>query len=137
MFEYVKYRWKLSELQKARQSVVSKAPRPVEGEEYAADFSTEIEIEIVEHKIYRLLSDYFYEKAFRYGVPVPSGDEYWQDSEAYPGTQHLNPKGLSVLRASIHEEKKRRLEYFSILGAGLTGLVGAVTGLVAVLTKHS
>jgi hypothetical protein len=136
MFEYIAYRRKLAALQEERREVLAKAPQPIAGQEYEPDFSSEMEREFVEHKIYRLVSDYYYEKAFQYGVPSPSGEEYWEDSEAYKGTSHLNRKGLVVLRAAIHEEKKRRLEHFSVWVAGLTGLVGAITGLVAVLSSH-
>ena len=135
MFEYIKYRRKLAELQKARRAVLALSPQPVEGEEYESEFSSEMAREVAEHKIYRLVSDYYYEKAFQYGVPVPGGDDNWEKSEAYPGTSHLNRNGLTALRAAIHEEQKRRLEHFSIWVAGLTGLVGAITGLVAVLAK--
>ncbi|MHA7833252.1 MAG: hypothetical protein ACX94A_02095 [Algiphilus sp.] len=133
MREYISYRRKLAALQKARREVVARAPMPKEGEEYEGDLSSEMEREIAEHKIYRLISDYYYERAFKYGVPVPSSDEFWEHSVAYPGTSHLNRAGLTMLRASIHEEQKRLLEHFSVWVAGLTGLVGAVTGLVAVL----
>ena len=133
MLKYISYRRKLAALQKARRDVLAKAPQPSEGEEYEGDYSAEIDREKAEHRIYRLVSDYYYEKAFQYGVPIPSGEDYWEDSEAYPGTSHLNRAGLTLLRASIHEEQKRRLEHFSVWVAGLTGLVGAITGLVAVL----
>lgn len=96
-------------------------------------FSDESEREIVEHKIYRLVSDHYWEKAFKSGVAVPSGKEYWEESQAYPGTSHLNREGLSLLRASLYEMQKRKLEFFSLLVAGMTGLVGAITGLAAVL----
>lgn len=133
MREYMSYRRKLAALQKARREVLAKAPQPSEGVEYEVDFSSEMEREIAEHRIFRLVSDYEYERAFKYGVPVPSGEDFWEDSSAYPGTSHLNRAGLTLLRASIHEEQKRRLEHFSVWVAGLTGLVGAITGLAAVL----
>ena len=136
MVNYISYRRELARLQKARRDVLKNSPKPVAGQEYEADFSAEMDRTLAEHRIYRLVSDHHYEKAFQYGVPVPSGEEYWEDSEAYPGTSHLNRKGLSQLRASVHEEQKRRLEHFSVWIAGLTGLVGAATGLIAVLASN-
>lgn len=136
MVNYISYRRELARLQKARRDVLKNSPRLVEGQEYVADISSEMERTVAEHRIYRLVSDHHYEKAFRYGVPVPSGEKYWEESEAYPGTSHLNRKGLSQLRASIHEEQKRRLEHFSFWTAGLTGLIGAATGLIAVLARN-
>ena len=136
MVNYIAYRRELAKLQKARRDVLKSSPKPVEGQEYEADFSSEMDRTLAEHRIYRLVSDHYYEKAFQYGVPVPSGEEHWEESEAYPGASHLNRKGLSQLRASIHEEQKRRLEHFSVWVAGLTGLVGAATGLIAVLASN-
>ena len=133
MLEYVIYRWKLRNLQKARREVIENAPQPVEGQDFVVDHSTEMERVFAEHRIYRLISDYYYELAFQYGVPTPSGEDYWEESEAFPGTHHLSRAGLSQLRAAIHEEKKRRLEHFSVWVVGLTGLIGAATGLVAVV----
>ncbi|WP_449301657.1 hypothetical protein [Pseudoxanthomonas mexicana] len=136
MIKYIAYRIQLAKLQKARREVLERSPAPVEGQEYEADYSAEQEREIAEHRIYRLVSDHYYEQAFQFGVPVPSGTDYWEDSTAYPGTSHLNRKGLTQLRASIHEEQKRRLEHYSVWVAGLTGLIGAATGLIAVLASN-
>ena len=132
MIEYAKYRWALNKLLRERQRVNAKLTPPALHEEYFPLQEEHDELEIIEHKIYRLTSDYYWEKAFRLGVPFPSGEEFWEDSKAYPGTAHLNRKGLSALKAAFHESRKHTLEVAAVWFAGLTGLVGAVTGLVAI-----
>jgi hypothetical protein len=101
MFEYAIYRWKLRTLQEARRKVIERAPKPVEGLEFEADYSNEMQRLGADHRIYRLMSDYYYELAFRYGVPTPSDQDCWEESEIFPGTQHLNRAGLSRLRAVL------------------------------------
>ena len=63
-------------------------------------------------------------------------DDY--DRSTITGTVHLTLQGENKVRAAIREEEKhrsekwaRRLPYL----AALTGVIGAVTGLVAVLEK--
>jgi hypothetical protein len=132
MLEYLKYRWHLRKLLGERQAINARIIPPTVGEEYVPLQEEHDELELVEHRIYRLTSDYYWEKAFRHGVPVPSGQEYWEASRAFPGTDHLNRAGLSVLKVAFHDQRKRQLEVVSILLAGATGLVGAATGLLAV-----
>ena len=133
MLRYLQFRRQLAALQRARRRALATEVKPVEGQEYIPDYADLNRREMVEHKILRLVSDYYWELAFRYGIEVPVGEEHWTENEAYPGTSHISPKGLSILRAAIHEERKRKLEYFSMWIAGLTGLIGAITGLVAVI----
>ena len=70
MVNYISYRRELARLQKARRDVLKNSPKPVAGQEYEADFSAEMDRTLAEHRIYRLVSDHHYEKAFQYGVPV-------------------------------------------------------------------
>jgi len=133
MLAYLKFRWRLGKLLYERQRVNTNIRPPVAGQEYVLPQQEHDKLEIVEHRIYRLTSDYYWERAFRHGVPVPTGEEYWEASKAFPGTDHLNRRGLSALKAAFHEQRKRNLEVASVVLAGATGLVGAVTGLLAVV----
>src|SRR5690606_13332514 len=135
MIEYVKFQYRLKKLLRERQAINAKLIPPAVDEEYLPLQDEYDELEVIEHKIYRLTSDYYWEKAFRLVVPVPSGEEYWETSKAYPGTEHLNRKGLSALKAAFHESRKHTLEIVAVWVAGATGLVGAVTGLIAVINR--
>lgn len=133
MLEYFKFRWRLRRLLKERQQINARILPPVAGEEYVPLQKEHDELEFVEHRIFRLTSDYYWERAFRYGIPIPDGPEYWEASRAFPGTDHLSRAGLSTLKAAIHEQRKRNMEVASVVLAGATGLVGALTGLLAVI----
>ncbi|WP_448479471.1 hypothetical protein [Pseudoxanthomonas mexicana] len=133
MLEYLKYRWHLRKLLRERQAINGRIVPPAIGEEYVPLQDEHDELELVEHRIYRLTSDYYWEKAFRHGVPVPSGEANWESSKAFPGTEHLSRVGLNALKVAFHDQRKRTLEIVSIVLAGATGLIGATTGLLAVV----
>ena len=132
MLNYIVYRWKLRLLLKQRQQINEKIDPPALGHEYVPLQNEHDELEMVEHQIYRLRSDYFWDRAFRAGVPIPEG-EFWSANKAYPGTDHINPEGILILVERLHERTKRISQFVSVVIAGLTGLVGAITGLVSVL----
>ena len=133
MLNYIAYRWKLRKLLQNRQEINERIEPPTLGQEYLPLQDEHDQLEIVEHQIYRLRSDYFWEKAFRAGIPFPSGKEYWTANKAFPGTDHINQDGILVLIERLHERTKRIAQFVSVVIAGITGLVGTITGLVSVL----
>src|ERR1039458_2528140 len=78
-------------------------------------------------------------------IELPSRDDKdaWADAKESDFSPLMTPKGRLLLRRAIDEEKTRRRDVAAwwwktiILPtlAGLTGLVGAITGLVAVLHR--
>ena len=75
-------------------------------------------------------------------VPVPSRDggesglPYWEEGQF--GTKHLSRVGIARIRAAIREEEKARREaraHWVIWVSALTGLVGAATGLLAIILR--
>ena len=133
MFEYIAYRRKLRELFDQRSEINKKIEPPSLGQEYLPFQEEHDQLEIVEHQIHRLRSDYYWEKAFRAGILVPSDKTYWTENKAFPGTDHINQDGILVLVERLHERTKRIFQFASVVIAGVTGLVGALTGLVTVL----
>jgi hypothetical protein len=64
-------------------------------------------------------------------------DDWEEGQQVY---QYLTPKGMKKLREAIRAEQKARREMFLMwvpVIAGFTGLVGAATGLIALLVKSS
>ncbi len=51
------------------------------------------------------------------------------------GQYHLKAEALSALRSAIRREQKEKHEIWILWLAALTGLVGAITGFVAVLQQ--
>jgi hypothetical protein len=81
--------------------------------------------------------------ADRFDVELPAPDEADCWILEPPKGKLLSSKGRSIVRKRIHEEKSRRFElkarWIQILTpilAALAGVVGTVTGLVAVIKKH-
>lgn len=133
MLEHIAYRWQLRKLLKLRHEINKKIDPPSLGQEYFPFQDEHDQLEIVEHQIHRLRSDYYWEKAFRAGIPVPSGETYWTANRAFPGTDHINQDGILVLIERLHERTRRIVQFVSVIIAGITGLVGTLTGLVSVL----
>jgi hypothetical protein len=81
-------------------------------------------------------------KARRLRVPIPrlhtsdgQESEHWHQSN-YTGLWHLTNLGITSLRSEIRNEIKARHEsrsHWVVWLSALTGVVGAITGLVAVI----
>jgi hypothetical protein len=111
-----------------------------EWEEVRLDFQQQLNLLTAE--IERLRDEELRQEARRYDVEVPARNE---DSEFYDDDfgfgLFLNPKGRTLLRREIDTEKTRRREVKTywvtkiIIPAGgvLIGLLGAITGLMAVI----
>lgn len=89
---------------------------------------------IYEEELAVLTSSYMISLARRMFLPVPDFKPEggaWEEAST-SGRYYLNAQALSTLRSSIRKERKERHEICLLWLAALTGLVGAVTGLVAV-----
>lgn len=98
-----------------------------------------IEEEIDHHLTHQLL-----QKARKLKVPIPhrtvsdpDGDDIWTQGHQ-TGNWYLTDKGYSYMRLAIRSEIKERHEiraHWVVWISVLTGLVGAVTGLLAVFSR--
>jgi hypothetical protein len=68
-------------------------------------------------------------------LPVPSRDEdgMWQNSDVFEYAWYLTPLGITKVRNLIREELSARRKAFLEMVTPLTGIIGAATGLVAVI----
>lgn len=88
------------------------------------------------------LSDQLWEEAREYDIQIPSGEDVWEDSQ-FGDRKYLSMRVRSELRRLIDEEKSRRFaaktlwitKFWIPLLAALIGIIGAITGLVAVIKK--
>ena len=102
------------------------------------------EIDMHDEKEDALVTRRLLATAQRFRVPVPhrhnedkSESDHWYQGH-YTGGWYLTNRGISLLREEIRKESKARHEARSrwvVWLSALTGLVGAVTGLVALLTR--
>lgn len=90
-----------------------------------------------EEKIKLLKTQYLISIANKMSLPTPpiSGkDERWEES-LFSAMHVLTNKGISELRSLIRQEKKERHEIIIRWLPIIIGLIGAITGLVAISKK--
>ena len=139
MLAYFKYRWKLRNHLKELDEIESRfQPRLDQAQGDSKETQCIInektkEIIIVRDLILRLGTDYLYKKAAKKLLPTPFDDKFWEDSFAIPCTKHLNEEGLLELRKTLREERHARSQSIVVWVSAFTGLIGAATGLAAVL----
>ena len=142
MFSTLKFRWQLRSLfaeqdrmrkifkvhlAKARRS---KAPR---SEIEALNSEAWHEETMINDEIALLVTQFWLRRANRLFVPAPARTEegMWQESQ-HIERWVLTEKGISAVRTAVREEERAKREFLAYLGSGIIGVVGAVTGLVAV-----
>jgi CRISPR/Cas system CSM-associated protein Csm4 (group 5 of RAMP superfamily) len=109
---------------------------------YGDAIMDEIEIEAAEKKA---ISDELLYEAQRLYLPTPSHDDKqkWDsDHSLYSPTRYLTPEAMTELRGAIRKERAEQRVVFEwwlkVLGGAvgiLTGLIGALIGLVAIWKK--
>lgn len=147
MFDAIKYRWKLRKLEKEYNRIhknYAKLSKGLSGVKLADLHSEEgSEICPVLEKIDALKTKRFCQIANRLMVPLPDykDKDLWQEPY-YWSSRILTDKGFSELRKLIRQEKKERREVFGFwfgifmgITGGVIGIIGAITGLAAVLTR--
>jgi len=94
-------------------------------------------------------TDELMHEALRWGVEAPRGHGMWEDDmDDHGGTQEeieeatsfwLTKNGKVTVRRLINEAKRKNVEWWvKIIGtivAAITGLLGALIGVVAILKK--
>lgn len=96
------------------------------------------EDDIIENELMLLRSRHLAATASRLFIPPPKDTDNspaWVPAQDGSGRTHLTLEAQSSLAAEIRKERFGRSERFRLWLAGLTGLVGAATGLVALVLK--
>lgn len=119
-------------LNKAVADARAKRDGRLEGEAYSI---WGFEIDIVDWQIKNTMTRALINEADRLFLPVPDENdpEKWEEDPATGKRTFLSPKGIAELRTAIRQEKRERRENIQRWIAILIGLIGALTGLIAVL----
>lgn len=145
MIEWIKFRWGQWRIQRgidknSRDWRAAEKKARAKGanadELHELGYSYHFEQLVAEDEMIRLNHRYYVRLANRLLVPVPefkSEGGGWKESEFAPNHFHLSPDALHELRTAIHTEKKARREAWGFWVTILVGLIGALTGFVAVL----
>lgn len=113
--------------------------RKEKGQEAAEHLISEMfmERDLIENDIYKAASRRILDLCDLYMIPKPEfdkGSPQWVQSKI-DGTYRLSEKALTDLRSALRKERKERHEIMFMWLAALTGLIGAITGLVAVFNS--
>ncbi len=140
MYKAIKYRWELRKLEKEYNRIdkrFKKDKKGLSGEQLEI-LRGEVSSEIwpVYEKIEALKTRRFCQIANRLMIPLPESKdkELWKDLHYVQG-RALTDKGFWELKKFIRQEKRERREGFVVWLAALTGIIGATTGLAAVLSR--
>lgn len=99
------------------------------------------ETNMAQEQIQIILSARLFHEANRLGIPSPRytdpDSDLWERS--HEGQVYLSFKGQSELRSSIRAENKERWEarasILKDIAVPIAGLIGAITGLIAVIRR--
>lgn len=80
-----------------------------------------------------LITNYMFMLARKLILPIPEYNEekMWRESRYFGKV--LSENGITKLRTAIRNEKKERLESILPVITAMTGLIGAIIGLIALL----
>jgi hypothetical protein len=143
---WLSYRYKLRRLQKQKTRLyrlyskdIDKARRKKMSHDEIDDIirNEKEECDVVDDEISQIQTDYLPSQADKLLLPAPKFDAksgMWKQSKI-TDRYHLSPTAATDLRAAIRKEQKERSEHLRAWVTSLTGLAGALIGLVALLLK--
>ncbi len=146
MIDYFKQRRKLSRLFDKKEKIrlsykddIQKARKERKPKEdiQLLEHDAWFEQRLIDEEISILTTDRLTRRAQRHFVPIPSikEDGMWTKCEFAENRYILTSSGISKVRSLLRSEHKEGLELVLKILAALTGIVGAIIGLVAVLLK--
>jgi len=146
MIEYIKHRVALSKLFKTRDKLnasfrekIEKADRLSNPEESIGSIQAEASFELgmIDDEIAIMVTNYLTRQANRKFVPIPSHTDniMWTQCSILRYQDILTSQGINLLRTSLRAEIKDRNEMWITILAALTGVIGALTGFVAIINN--
>jgi 5-formyltetrahydrofolate cyclo-ligase len=145
MFDCLKFKLKLNNLYekqrkhiKKYQAIISKARKENQSPEQIEFLKSEDDFGYLEYEeeINLLITRNLLRKANNLMIPLPSysNEEMWERCDHNSG-HYLTRKGMSEIKASIRQEKRENMALYLPWITALIGIIGAITGLMAVILK--
>lgn len=139
MVQWILFKWRLARIERDRAAVL-KAHHKVIEKAKADEGNIQLiqglyqdqyfEVTMLDSSRANLITRRLLSIAYALMLPTPQ-DDYWERC-AVTGYRVLTDEGIHLLRCSIREERKSRREAALAWLAAITGVVGALTGLIAV-----
>ena len=145
MINYFKFKFALAKLYREKERMIKayhlalhEAQAKRENRERIAEITRDygFEDEMIEDEINLANSDYWLSKAHRLFLPIPAKEDLtmWNET-TISDRRALKRKGITEIRSQVRGERKEQMALWLPRLAALTGLVGTLTGLLAVLKK--
>jgi 5-formyltetrahydrofolate cyclo-ligase len=145
MLDYPKFKLKLNNIYKKQrkhikeyQDIINKARKEKQTAEQIEILKSEdyFGYREYEEEINLLITRNLLRKANKLMIPIPrhSDEEMWERCQ-YDSSYFLTRKGMSELRALIRQEKRENMALYLPWITALIGIIGAITGLMAVILK--
>jgi hypothetical protein len=146
MLSWVKFRWQQHKIERWMDRISSahkEAEQKARAQSATADeihdlgHQYDLEHLLADDEMIRLTSSYYLRLANRMLIPLPefkTEGGAWVESVP-TGRYHLTPQALHDLRATIRAEKKARREELTAWLAMIIGVIGALSGLIAIIKK--
>jgi len=143
---FFEYRWRLLKLNREKRIIdkkitkqgkkIRKTKGPQAESEFYEQDADHYEVWATDEKISALHTSYLRSVAGKMLLPYPRtiNDDEWEKGDL-TGNYYLKNEVIASLRSAIRNEKKDSLELFRNWIAILIGLIGALTGLMAVLKR--
>lgn len=96
-----------------------------------------VNLNIIDGELVYLKTRYLISIAENMSLPTPELNEkygMWEESH-YTDKWQLTNKGITEIRRLIRQERKEKLEFVSHWATILIGIIGAITGLIAVIMR--
>ena len=93
------------------------------------------QVDVWRDEIHALITSYLRSKAQKRLLPFPLRTEesdLWERGYT-TGEWYLTNKGITEVRSLIRSEDKERIDFFLKIAGILIGILGAITGLIAVI----
>jgi len=142
MWEFLRFRWRIWRLERAARADEKGTERAIDAarrrgaQDEIGEIASGSDAGVIRYRIRKAQSAYLISKAQRLTVPLPEESELTVDDDQYV----LSHAQINQLRTAIRAEQKARWElrlmWLPIVGV-VTGLMGALTALVAVLGKKA
>ena len=134
--------WRLSRKKYKEREKLNEILKNIENkgswEERQKVYATEsVDLEMVDEEIRSLVTDYLVSKAQKMFLPVPSlreEDGFWEQGRYY-ASWYLTNKGVAMVRKSIRAEKDEKFNLAIRLAPAIIGIIGALTGMFAVISR--
>ena len=146
LLDYLRYRMALRRLSKRKRNIRAAFKKQLTSARAAGKSTDDLralesdawfEEGMVDEEIAWLITDFLLSKADKHFIATPSRNEegMWEQCSKISERFVLTKAGISAIRSGIRAERKERSYFVFPIIAAVTGLIGAIIGLITVLKK--